>query len=265
VTEPNDPSPLALVTGASSGIGAAFAERLAADGSDLIVVARRKDRLEDLARRLGADTGVAVRVLVADLADPAGVLSVEREIAAGRPLDMLVNNAGYGGYGPFPELPPEEIQRLVEIHCLATARLTRAALPRMIEGGSGDVINVASLLAFSEALSLHGMPAHTTYAACKAFMVTFTVALRHELEGTGVRAMVCCPGMVESEFHGPNYRGPPRMAAADVVTACLRGLEAGEAICSPPLANERAIDDLHAAQRAMFGEGLSTTPAERYR
>ena len=115
-----------------------------------------------------------------------------------------VNNAGFSGYGSFVELEPEQIDHLVDIHCITTARLTRAALPGMIEAGRGGVVNIASLLAFSQSLPPNPLPYRAIYAACKAFMVTFTVTLRHELDGTGVRAMVCCPGVVESEFHGPD-------------------------------------------------------------
>jgi len=95
--------------------------------------------------------------------------------------------------------------------------------------------------------------------------VTFTVTLRHELEGTGVRAMVCCPGMVETEFHGPNWQGPPRMDADDVVTACIRGLETDEAICVPGLEDPQVVEALHAAQRVMLEHARATTLAERYR
>lgn len=264
MTERSSNRPVALVTGASAGIGAAFADRIA-EGHDLIVVARRRDRLRELAERLGGRTGSVVRVLVADLTDQAGIDSVEEAIAEEPRLDLLVNNAGYGGYRPFVELPPDEIERLVQIHCIATARLTRAALPGMIDRGGGGIVNVASLLAFSQSLPPDPMPYRTTYAACKAFMVTFTVTLRHELEGTGVRAMVCCPGMVETEFHGPDWRGPPRMDARDVVAACMRGLEQDEAICVPTLDDPQAVEDLHAAQRSLTGRARSIELAVRYR
>lgn len=256
---------LSLVTGASAGIGAAFAERLAANGHDLILVARRRERLEELARRLGDEAGTTVRVIVVDLTAPAGVRSVEEAIAAEPDLDLLVNNAGHSGHRPFLELPPDEAERLIEIHCVATARLTRAALPGMVERGAGGVINVASLLAFSQSLPASPMPFRTTYAACKAFMVAFTVTLRSELAGTGVRAMACCPGMVETEFQGPNWQGPPRMAARDVVDACLRGLEGDEAICVPALDDPQAVDRLLEAQRGLMGRGMSTAIAARYR
>ncbi len=265
MTDEGPMRPVALVTGASAGIGVAFAERLASTGNDLILVARRRERLEDLALRLGNETGSAARVVVADLSDPAGIRSVQETVAGEPNLDLVVNNAGFSGYRPFVELAPDEAERLIQIHCIATARLTRAALPGMIERGRGGIINVASLLAFSQSLPPDPMPFRTTYAACKAFMVTFTVTLRHELAGTGVRATVCCPGMVETEFHGPNWQGPPRMDARDVVTACLLGIERNEAICVPSLEDEQAIEDLHAAQRSLTGNARSTTLAARYR
>ncbi len=257
--------PTALVTGASSGIGAAYAERLASTGHDLVLVARRAERLHALAERLGAEHGVATRVIVADLAEADGVRSVEEAISGEPRLALLVNNAGFSGYMPFDELPAAEIDRLVEIHGIATARLTLAALPGMTAVGRGAVVNMASLLAFSQSLPPEPLPYRVVYAACKAFVVAFTVLLRHELEGTGVRAMVCCPGVVESEFHGPHWKGPPRMSADEVVTACIRGLEADEAICVPGLDDPRLIEDLHTAQRALFGYARTVDLADRYR
>lgn len=257
--------PTALVTGASSGIGAAYAERLASTGHDVVLVARRAERLNSLAERLGAENGIATRVLVADLSDGEGIRAVEQAIAGEPRLAVLVNNAGFSGYMPFAELPADEIDRLVEIHDIATARLTRAALPAMVANGRGAVVTMASLLAFSQSLPPEPLPYRVVYAACKAFVVAFTVLLRHELEGTGVQAMVCCPGVVESEFHGPHWKGPPRMSAEEVVTACVRGLEADESICVPGLDDPRLIEDLHAAQRALFRYARTVELAERYR
>lgn len=257
--------PTALVTGASSGIGAAYAERLASTGHDVVLVARRAERLNSLAERLGAESGIATRVLVADLSDGEGIRAVEQAIAGEPRLAVLVNNAGFSGYMPFAELPADEIDRLVEIHDIATARFTRAALPAMVANGRGAVVTMASLLAFSQSLPPEPLPYRVVYAACKAFVVAFTVLLRHELEGTGVQAMVCCPGVVESEFHGPHWKGPPRMSAEEVVTACVRGLEADETICVPGLDDPRLIEDLHAAQRALFRYARTVELAERYR
>ncbi len=255
---------MALVTGASSGIGEAFAQRLAADGFDLILVARRRERLESLSRRISDGTGADARVHVADLADATHLREVEALASAEPALKMVVNNAGFAGYRPFVELDLRIAEDLIHVHCLAPARITRAALPRMIERGSGSIVNVASLLAFSQSLPPGQMPYRATYAACKSFLVTFTVTLRHELEGTGVDAMAFCPGMVETELHGPEYQGPPRMKADLAVAACLRGLELNEAICAPTLEDAATIDELHAAQRAMTSDGLSLTPASRY-
>src|SRR5450759_4368553 len=145
---------LALVTGASSGIGTALAERLAKDGRDVLIVARRRERLEALAARLQAETGVEVDLLVADLTDPAQLLLVEERIAREGRLDLLVNNAGFAGYGPFAEIEPGVADRLTAIHILSLIHITRAALPGMIARRRGAVVNVASLLALSGPLRL---------------------------------------------------------------------------------------------------------------
>ena len=145
---------LALVTGASSGIGTALAERLAKDGRDVLIVARRRERLEALAARLQAETGVNVDLRVADLTNPEQLLLVEDRIAREGQLDLLVNNAGFAGYGPFAEIEPGVADRLTAIHIVAPLRLTRAALPGMMARRRGAVVNVASLLALSGPLRL---------------------------------------------------------------------------------------------------------------
>ena len=146
------PAARALVTGASSGIGAAFATRLARDGYDLVLVARRRERLESLAIELRDKFGVRADVLAADLTDPGGLAEVEAHVAHDESLRMLVNNAGFGGYNPFTSIDPQVIDDLVSIHIRAVARLTRAALPGMVSRGVGSVVNVASLLALSGTL-----------------------------------------------------------------------------------------------------------------
>jgi uncharacterized protein len=258
--------PLALVTGASSGIGAAFAERLARDGHDLIIVARRADRLRHLEQRLTADFGVTVETLTADLTEPAGLESVERSLLEQRPA-LLVNNAGFSGYGPFTEIHPGVAENLLRIHALAVARLTRAALPGMVARGSGAVINVASLLALSGPLPLGRMTGRATYAGAKAFILAFTQALAGELEGSGVRAMVLLPGMVNSEFHGE--RGLPShlpvMGAADVADAALAGLALGEVVCVPGLEDVGLFEKLRDLQQAILSGGNQVQVAARYR
>jgi uncharacterized protein len=183
----------ALVTGASSGIGAAFAERLAGEGYDLIVVARRRERLDALARRLHEEQGIDVDVLAADLADPTELRAVEERIGATTTLDLLVNNAGFSGYMPFAELDPDRAERLIRLQVVAPSRLARAALPGMMARGRGAIINVSSLLAFSASVpAAASLPKRATYAATKAYLNAFTALLHNELQGTGVRMQVLC-------------------------------------------------------------------------
>ena len=255
--------PLALITGASSGIGAAFAERLAADGHDLILVARRRSRLEELADRL---KGVEVDVIAADLAEPDMRRSVEARLADD-PVALLVNNAGFGGYTRFVELDPDVAERQIQLHCVATVRLTRAALPGMIARKSGGVINVSSLLSLSGPMKMPHLH-RANYAATKAFITTFTQILSHELEGTGVGVQALLPGIVRSEFHdalGGTPKGVPVAEASDVVAASLKALHAGDIISAPAVADADALERVAAAQRALFSWRRPPPDAERGR
>jgi hypothetical protein len=201
MTSTSSARPRALVTGASAGIGMAFAERLARDRHDLILVARRRERLEQLATRLRHDFGVHAELIGADLTDPGGLAEVEARVAGDESLALLVNNAGFGGYNPFASIEPSIIDDLVDIHIRAVTRLTRAALPGMVRRGAGGIINIASLLALSATLPPNPLPHRAVYAGAKAYMVAFTQALAGELKATGVRVQVCLPGMVHTEFH----------------------------------------------------------------
>jgi short-subunit dehydrogenase len=154
-------------------------------------------------------------------------------------LELLVNNAGFSGYGPFAELDPEVMAGVVAIHVTTPVTLIRAALPGMVARGAGAVVNVASLLSLSGPLRL-GMSGRATYAGAKSFQLVFIQALAAELEGTGVRAMVCLPGMVESEFHGSRSLAgrpgvPPLMSSLDCARAIVAGLALGEVVCVPGL------------------------------
>jgi uncharacterized protein len=200
-----------FVTGASSGIGEAFACRLAADGWDLAITARRGDRLHALAGRLADQHGAKVRTCVADLTDPGDLAELERVIAEAEP-DLLVNNAGFAGYREFCELDPAVISDLVAVHIAAITRLARAAIPAMVSRGSGAIINVASALAFSGSLPRSLLPHRAVYATAKAYQVTFAQALAGELRGTGVQVQACCPGLVDTQFHalaGRDLSGVP--------------------------------------------------------
>jgi uncharacterized protein len=247
----------AVITGASSGIGAAFAARLVADGYDLTLVARRRDRLTNFAAQLAETGPTTVKVHVADLTDPTGLRSAEDLIAAIPNLDLLVNNAGFAGYAPFTGLDPAIATALIGVHVTAPTRLTRAALPAMTGRGRGAVINIASLLAFSGSLPPGPLPYRATYAAAKAYLLTFTTALAGELAGTGVRVQACCPGPVATEFHHGTGIDParlpiPPMDPGDVVTACLAALDLGETVCIPGLGDPAAVGQFHAAARQLL-------------
>ncbi|HXU65521.1 MAG TPA: SDR family NAD(P)-dependent oxidoreductase [Polyangia bacterium] len=261
--------PLALVTGASAGIGQSFAEQLAAAGHDLIVVARRRDRLEALAARLREAHGTQTEVLVADLGSPAGVDAVAAR-AAQAPLELLVNNAGFGGYRPFVDLDPKVADELLSIHIRAVVQVTRAALPGMVARGKGGVITVASLLSLSGAAPPNApLPQRVVYAGAKAFQLTFTQVLAAELAGTPVRVSVCLPGVVKTEFHEvqgiDTSKMPPRMVPEDVARAALAGLAKGELVSVPGLEDTSALRQIDDAQRTALSAARNVEIASRYR
>jgi short-subunit dehydrogenase len=256
--------PYTLITGASSGLGEAFAERLAADGHDLIVVARREDRLRALADRLGDAHATATEVLVADLTAPEDLRRVEARIASGPALDLLVNNAGFGGYRPFLRLDPDRAEELIRLQVLAVTRLARAALPAMVARGRGAVINVSSQLAFSAALPSPPLPpGRAVYAATKAYVNAFTQLLAGELAGTGVGVQALCPGVMRTEFYarmGTDVNRLPirPMEPAEVVRASLAGLQRGDVLCVPGLDDASALDGMRAAEGRLFEQAWRT-------
>ena len=261
--------PLALVTGASSGIGAAFAERLARDGYDLILVARRRDRLEALAERLRNEAGAEAEPLAADLADAEALSQVEAQVAGDERLALLVNNAGFGGYRPFVEVEPKVVDELIAVHVRAVARLTRAALPGMVRRGKGAVINVASLLALSGALPPNPLPYRAVYAGAKAFILAFTEALSGELSQSGVYVQACLPGLVDTEYHAVAGRNPskmpPMMQAADVVAASLAALSHAEVVCVPGLDDASLLERLADVRRTVLMSANRPALSQRYR
>ena len=191
---------LCLVTGASAGIGAAFARLYARKGHDLALTARRADRLEQLAEELRQAHGVEVLVLPADLAEPGAVDRVIAGIkAAGRTVDVLINNAGYGLPGTYANTRWADQQAFLQVLLTSVCELTHKLLPGMVERGYGRIVNVASLAGL-----VPGMPSHTLYGATKAFLVRFSQALHLETLGTGVHVTALCPGYTWSEFHDVN-------------------------------------------------------------
>ncbi len=258
---------LAVVTGASAGLGEALATRLAAEGWDLVITARRHERLEALAGTLIEIHNRRVRVQAADLTVPGEVPDLEH-LLVGEEVDLLVNNAGFAGYAPFVDADPEVVDDLISVHVRAATRLTRAALPSMVRRGSGAIINVASLLAFSATLPPQPLPWRATYVGAKAYLVAFTHALGGELAGTGVRAQVCCPGLIATDFHaGMDMSGIPFpvMEPSDVVDAAREGVRLGEVVCGPGLDNTGLLDQLGAAQLALLLTAVASKLAERYR
>jgi short-subunit dehydrogenase len=256
-------SKLALITGASSGIGRAFAQRLAADGYDLIVTGRRMDRLEELASTLPS---VRVQNLTSDLATDEGVEAIAA-VCAEQPLTMLVNNAGVAHYMPFAELPADKARELVHVKAVAPVMLARAAVPGMIARGEGTIINVSGMIAFSGPAPLTQLPLRrAVYAGSLAHVVTLTQTLHEELSPAGLRVQVVCPGVVATEFHerqGLDLSTVPRMSAEEVVTASLRGLELGEVVCAPGVEDTALLDAVFRADLAAFG-GQSPELAKRY-
>jgi len=216
----------ALVTGASSGIGEAFARALARRGTPLVLVARRADRLAQLAQELGGP--VRCEVVALDLSRPDAGARLEAELTArGVEVDLLVNNAGAGLTGRFPELPLDRLLAMLDLNARAVVELTRRFLPGMIERRHGGVINVASTSAFQP------VPFLAVYAASKAFVLSFTESLADELKGTGVVVQALCPGLTDSEFHhvaGTDrvaFTRTPSMRAEDVVARSLDALAKG--------------------------------------
>ncbi len=256
-------SKLALVTGASSGIGWAFAQRLAADGYDLVAVGRRLDRLKELAASL---TGVKTEPVAADLSTDEGVDAVAR-VCATQPLTMLVNNAGVAHYMPIADLPADKARELVHVKVVAPTMLIRAAVPGMVARGAGTIINVAGMIAFSGPAPQAQLPRRAVYAGTLAHLVAMTQVLHEELKPDGLRLQVLCPGVVATEFHvrqGLDLSSVPRMSAEDVVTASLRGLELGEVVCAPGVEDASLLDAVSRADLAAFA-AQSPELAERYR
>jgi len=228
--------PRALVTGASAGIGEAFARALAARGHDLTLVARRGDRLEALAKDLALRHGISAQVEAADLTEEGELATLAEQVAADPP-ELLVNNAGFGSVGRFAELDVGRELEQIRLNVVALVRLTRAALPGMLARGQGAVVNVSSLAGEAPG------PFTATYAATKAFVTSFSGSLHEELRGTGVVVQALLPGFTRTEFQEVAGVDPGRvpffawMRPERVVRASLAALERGDAVCVPGAGN----------------------------
>jgi short-subunit dehydrogenase len=261
---PNKTKGTAVVTGASTGIGAVYAERLARRGYDLILVARNKERLAARARRLSGQTARKVETVVADLASPTGLARVEDILRANADISLLVNNAGVGAATPLVGSDVDKMDDMIRLNVTALTRLTYAAAPGFVTRGRGTIINIASVVAIAPEL-LNGV-----YGGSKAFVLALTQSLVHELAGKGVRVQAVLPGATATEFWDiagkPVHELPQEivMSADDMVDAALAGLDLGETVTIPALANQAEWDRFESARLAMSGKLSSAVAAPRY-
>ncbi|WP_409318748.1 SDR family NAD(P)-dependent oxidoreductase [Pseudomonas sp. KCJK9016] len=255
----------ALITGASSGIGAIYAERLARRGHDLILVARNRDRLNVLAKRLSEETGRHVEVLAADLSDRADLARVEARLKTDANISVLVNNAGVGATQPLLESDVDKLEDLLTLNVNVLMRLTYAAVPGFVARGDGTLINIASIVAIAPEV-LNGV-----YGGSKAFVLAFSQSLRHELADKNVRVQVVLPGATATEFWsvaGTPLEHLPQaivMRADDMVDAALSGLDQGEFVTIPALPELADWSAYEAARQKLMPDLSRSTPAARYR
>ncbi|SFD39029.1 hypothetical protein SAMN05216321_11881 [Cupriavidus sp. OV038] len=256
----------AVVTGASSGIGAIYADRLAARGYDLVLVARRADRLAALSEKLSETHGVKVQVLVADLENEADVVKVEAVLANDARVRVLVNNAGFARLRPLAQSSVNDSTSQIALNITSLTRLTHAALPGFLSRNDGVIINIASVLA------VHSLPVSSVYSGTKAYVLAFTRGLQDELANTGVKVQVVLPASTATEIWTEGVSGVPLsalrpesvMSAEDMVDAALVGLDNGEAVTWPSVADESLWAKYDAARSALFAATQVGTPAPRY-
>lgn len=260
----SNPKGTALITGASSGIGAIYADRLAHRGYDLVLVARTEDRLDQLAQRLTQATGRSVRAVVADLNDLAGLASVENLLRQDKSITMLVNNAGFGATAPLLEADVEKMDEMISLNVRALTRLTYAAAPGFVERGDGTIINIASIVAIAPEI-LNGV-----YGATKAYVLAFSQSLHHELSDKGVRVQAVLPGATATDFWKvagvPVEHLPTEivMRSDDLVDAALAGLDQGEQVTIPSLPELSEWTAFESARRSLGPKLSLAQPASRY-
>lgn len=254
----------ALITGASSGIGAIYADRLARRGYDLILVARNRPRLNTLARRITDETGRAVEVIAADLGSKSDLAGVETVLRTDAGITMLVNNAGIGATAPLLASDVDKMEEMITLNVNALTRMTYAAAPGFVARGTGTIINIASIVGIAPE-RLNGV-----YGASKAFVLAFSLSLQSELADRNIRVQAVLPGATATEFWGiagtPLEHVPSEivMSAEDMVDAALAGLDLGERITIPSLPDARDWEAYEAARQKLMPNLSRNVPAARY-
>lgn len=252
----------ALITGASTGIGAVYADRLAARGHDLVLVARATGKLEELASRLESQHGATAEVITADLTDPAQLAKVEDRICAGEPIDLLVNNAGANVAGSFAAVEAAQLDWLIRLNVTAPTLLARAVLPGMVARGGGAIINIGSVVGLAPEL-FSGI-----YGATKAYMLAFSQALAAEYGAQGVHVQAVLPSATRTEIWARSGRNvdelPAVMEVGDLVDAALLGFDRREPVTIPPLPDVSQWKAFEDARHAMLPGFWNAKPAERY-
>jgi short-subunit dehydrogenase len=254
----------ALITGASTGIGAIYADRLAKRGFDLILVARNEERLQAVAKRIGATSGRDIRIIKADLNDKADLGRVEAVLRNDAHVTMLVNNAGFGAVTPLLQSNVEKMDEMISLNVGALTRLTYAAAPGFVARGRGAIINISSIVAVGPEI-LNGV-----YGASKAFVLALTQSLQHELANKGVRVQTVLPGATATEFWDiaglphSNLAANSVMSSEDLVDAALTGFDQGEVVTIPPLQDGELWTAYEAQRKAMTKQFSHDTPGARY-
>ena len=264
MSEPNGKG-TALITGASSGIGKVYADRMARRGYDLILVARDEQRLNDLSGQLKTQTGIAVDVLKGDLTNKAGLTRIEERLRTDKTVTMLINNAGISVSGPFNGSDLDQQERLIQLNIVAVTRLAGAVVPNFVARGSGIIINIASVLAVAPEIS------GGAYSGSKAYVLNFTLSLNRELAKAGIRLQAVLPGATRTEIWErsgmdlENFPSSMIMEVDEMVDAALAGLDRGELVTIPALPEIADWEDFTAA-RLKLGPNLSRDhAAPRYK
>lgn len=257
-----DGNGVALISGASSGIGAVYADRLAARGKDLILVARRPDRLKSLAAALRQKFHRKIEIVAADLADPSGLASVEAIIRNAGEIDTLVNSAGMWAPGASVSADPKAVAQLIKVNVLALTMLSLAAAAVFIERNRGTIINLGSLIAFKAS------PSAGAYCGSKAYVQSFTRSLQAECASTKVKVQLVIPGPVHTEIFGDAPPPLPEhlfMTAETLVDCAMSGLDNGELVCVPVLHDLEAWRNYLDVCQRMTDATQTAEPAARYR